>query len=122
MYSRATRLSHPPPLYREGRGDENQRLLYGSGVNAPWNTNGGISAVASTPTTVKTKEGEVSESMTNGKGVLARIIPDARLYTTWDYEVKRHNEAIPVTRRGRVGSMSGLTFSISGRAHSEGRL
>lgn len=118
MYSRATRLSHPPPLYREGRGDENPRLLYGPGLNAPWNANGGVSAQM--PTVAKLKEGEVPESLTNGS--FAKIIPDARLHTTWDYEVKRYNEVMPTIRRGRVGSMSGLTLSIGGRAPSEGRL
>jgi hypothetical protein len=60
--------------------------------------------------------------LTNGEDSLARTIPDARLHATWDYETKRYNEILPVGRRGRMNSMSGLTLSIGGRAPSDNKV
>jgi len=122
VHNRTTRLNHPPPLFRESRGgQESQRLLYGTGVNAPWNAQAGLPAVALTPTITKLKDPSVPNGLINGKEPLARIIPDARLHATWDYEVKRYNEVLPM-RRGRMNSMSGLTLSIGGRAQNEGKV
>lgn len=114
VHSRSTRLSHPLPLSRDRPGGQPQRLLYGTGVNAPWNTNSGGSAVASTPTTAKVKDHSAPNGVPNGKEDTA-LIPDARLHATWDYEAKRYNDPLPVGRRGRMGSMSGLTLNIGGR-------
>jgi len=118
-------LNHPPPLFRESRGgQESQRLLYGSGVNAPWNSNAGLPAVVSTPTAAKLKDALAPNGLglTNGKESLARTIPDARLHATWDYETKRYNEVLSVGRRGRLNSMSGLTLSLGGRSQSESKV
>ncbi|CCM03224.1 uncharacterized protein FIBRA_05349 [Fibroporia radiculosa] len=93
VYNRTTRLAHPPILQRGS-----QKLTYGPGVSAPWNTN------ASTPpapaVTTKGKDG----GLTNGKevDVPAKSLPDARLYATWDFEQKRCHEPL-VVRRGRAG-------------------
>ena len=116
VHSRSTRLSHPPPLNRDRPGGQPQRLLYGTGVNAPWNINSGGSATAPTPTTAKLKDQSAPNGMPNGKEDRLAPIPDARLHATWDYEVKRYNDPLPVSRRGRMGSMSGLTLNIGGRS------
>lgn len=114
VHNRTTRLNHPPPLFRESRGgQESQRLLYGPGVNAPWNSNTGLTAVASTPTTAKLKDVPAPNGLTNGKESLMKTIPDARLHATWDYEAKRYNEVLPVGRRARLNS---LTLSLGGRS------
>lgn len=124
MHSRTTRLGHPPPLYRDKSNTQpSQRLIYGPGVNAPWNTSTGLSVTAPTPTTAKLKDGSALNGLPNGKeSVIAKTLPDAKLHATWDYESKRYNEALSVGRRGRMGSMSGLTLSIGGRAPSESRV
>jgi hypothetical protein len=123
VYNRTTRLNHPPPLFRESRGgQDSQRLVYGSGVNAPWNTNAGLPTIASTPTTAKLRDDSVPNGLPNGKDSLTRTIPDARLHGTWDYEAKRYNEVLLVGRRGRMNSMSGLTLSIGGRAQGESKV
>jgi hypothetical protein len=78
-------------------------------------------AVASTPTTAKLKDLSMPNGLPNGKEALTRAIPDARLHATWDYEAKRYNELLPVGRRGRMNSMSGLTLSLGGRSQNEGK-
>ena len=113
VHSRSTRLSHPPPLTRDRPGGQPQRLLYGTGVNAPWNI--GSSATAPTPTIAKPKDHPTPNGMPNGKDDRSAPIPDARLHATWDYEAKRYNDSLPMGRRGRMGSMSGLTLNIGGR-------
>lgn len=119
VHNRTTRLHHPPPLFRESRGgQESQRLLYGSGVNAPWNSNAGLPTIVSTPITAKLKDSSSLNGLANGKESHVRVIPDARLHATWDYEAKRYNVLLPLGRRGRMNSMSGLTLSIGGRASS----
>lgn len=116
-------MSHPPPLFRESRGgQESQRLLYGTGVNAPWNAQAGLPAVASTPTAAKLKDTLAPNGLTSGKEPFTKTIPDARLHATWDYEAKRYNDVLSVSRRGRMNSMTGLTLSISGRTQHEGKV
>ncbi|KZP09617.1 hypothetical protein FIBSPDRAFT_801981 [Athelia psychrophila] len=113
VHSRTTRLAHPPPLFRGS-----QRLLYGPGVNAPWNANTGPTTVAATPLTAKVKDNTTSNGILNAA---PRPIPDARLHTTWDAETKRYNEALPIGRKGRMSSMSGLTLSLGGRVQNESK-
>ena len=97
VHNRTTRLDHPPPLFRESQGGhESQRLLHGSGVNAPWNAIAGTPAVASTPTTAKLQDLSALNGLSNGEDSLARTIPDAKLHVMWDYETKRYNEILPV--------------------------
>lgn len=96
MIARTTRLIPPPPLVRN-----DQNLLYGLPVPAPWNTTSGANA------------GE-------GKGVKGgkdnddeeeeedRILSDAHLFATWDYDPKDFRAGLPIPKRGsKVGGMGG---------------
>jgi Wiskott-Aldrich syndrome protein len=91
-------------------------------VNAPWNSNAGLPTAASTPITAKLKDSSLPNGLANGKESVVRALPDARLHATWDYEAKRYNDVLPIGRRGRMNSMSGLTLSISGRAQGESKI
>lgn len=73
--------------------------------------------VASTPITGKAKDGLAS----NGKEG-AKILPDAKLHATWDYEPKRHSDILATGRRGRMGSMSGITLSLGSRLQNENKV
>ncbi|GBE87150.1 hypothetical protein SCP_1003970 [Sparassis crispa] len=87
VYNRTTRLTHPPVLFRG-----NQRLTYGPGVNAPWNS--GVPTPATTPALGKSKDGHGSNGLPNGKDAAApaKALPDARLYATWNYEQKHYQD------------------------------
>ena len=100
--ARTSRLSHPPVLHRGSK-----PLTYGTGIPAPWNANPLPSAsntdLSATPLVVKPKE-----SMLNGKDLPPKpVIPDARLYATWDYETKDFRvPLVPFARgRSRMGSV-----------------
>ncbi|KAH9921105.1 uncharacterized protein B0H18DRAFT_1021908 [Fomitopsis serialis] len=100
VYGRATRLTHPPILQRGS-----QRLTYGPGVNAPWNTN------APTPPAAPLMNAKGKDTGVNGVTkageTSVKTLSDARLYATWDYEQKRFHEPL-VPRRGRIGSMQSV--------------
>ncbi|KIM41702.1 hypothetical protein M413DRAFT_444944 [Hebeloma cylindrosporum] len=102
ILTRTSRLTHPPVLHRGTK-----PLTYGSGIAAPWNANPVASApdaIPPTPLTSKPKD----TPTTNGRDTPAKpILPDARLYATWDYETKdfRMPLAPPPRGRGRMGSM-----------------
>ncbi|KAF5352897.1 hypothetical protein D9758_007876 [Tetrapyrgos nigripes] len=144
--SRTSRLSHPPVLYRDGK-----PLTYGNGVPAPWNTNVASSADAANPqgNGANKKDGQAQgQGQVNGVGVTPKesaalaVLPDARLYGTWDYESKDYRVPLANTVRGRavriggagmskgtsgsgVGSSSGVssagTISLSVRGRSASR-
>ncbi|TFY52554.1 hypothetical protein EVJ58_g9951 [Rhodofomes roseus] len=101
VYGRATRLTHPPILQRGS-----QKLTYGPGINAPWNTNAPTPPAAPL-TNAKGKDSGVNGVVKDGE-TPARALSDARLYATWDYEPKRFQDAI-VPRRGRMGSMHSVS-------------
>ncbi|KDR78410.1 hypothetical protein GALMADRAFT_95132 [Galerina marginata CBS 339.88] len=110
ILARTSRLSHPAPLHRG-----NKPLIYGPGVPAPWNANAVPSipdAVPPTPQTSKPKDTPIA----NGKETPVKpVLPDARLYATWDYESKDFKIPLaPVMRgRNRIGSMAGGSGLIS---------
>ncbi|RPD60727.1 hypothetical protein L227DRAFT_547024 [Lentinus tigrinus ALCF2SS1-6] len=116
VYIRSSRVQHPPVLLRGG-----QKLLYGNGVNASWNSSFNPTPAA-TPAAGKGKDGAVN-GMANGKdkggdkgadGEKPRALPDARFYATWNYEQKRYDE--PLVVRRRVGS---IAVPPMGKARSE---
>ncbi|PPR02830.1 hypothetical protein CVT24_002227 [Panaeolus cyanescens] len=105
IHTRTTRLSHPPVLHRGTK-----PLLYGAGIPAPWNMNAlpdGPSAPGAPPPTPKDKDGGEKDSSDKAAKPL---LPDARLYATWDHETKDFK--VPLTShrpvahgRSRLGSI-----------------
>ncbi|THH17282.1 hypothetical protein EW146_g3495 [Bondarzewia mesenterica] len=122
---RTTRLGHPPVLQR---GPE--KLTYGTGINAPWNSNSTSTAAPAVPTPIMGKGKEsLANGLSNGKGKEPaekekKAIPDARLYATWEYEQKSFKEPLTIPRRARQGSIQSNVFNAAtlGRAWSEGRM
>ncbi|KAJ8588598.1 hypothetical protein M405DRAFT_768872 [Rhizopogon salebrosus TDB-379] len=102
VLARTVRLAHPPVLQRG-----NQKLYYGTGISAPWN-----SSAPSAPPGAKGKD----DGTANGRGnePPTFTLPDAQMFATWDFEAKRPQESL-VVRRGRGGPASGLTLSVGGR-------
>jgi len=100
VLARTLRLAHPPVLQRG-----NQKLYYGTGVSAPWN-----SSASGAPPGANGRD----ESAANGRGnePLTFTLPDAQMFATWDFEAKRPQEPL-VVRRGR--GASGLTLSMGNR-------
>jgi Wiskott-Aldrich syndrome protein len=66
------------------------------------------------PTSVKTKDGALN-GLPNGKGkeTTSKVLQDARLYATWDYEQKDYNMPLTLGRRGRNGSVQGGPSGLS---------
>ncbi|KAI6118105.1 hypothetical protein F5141DRAFT_1096166 [Pisolithus sp. B1] len=97
VQARTTRLTHPPVLQRGS-----QKLIYGPGISAPWNSSlasgGPAGQQQSQPQPQPSKSGE--DSLTNGRETPSFTLPDAQMFATWDYEVKRYQD--PLSRRGRV--------------------
>ncbi|KAL4077633.1 hypothetical protein J3A83DRAFT_1639150 [Scleroderma citrinum] len=88
VLARTTRLTHPPVLQRGP-----QKLIYGPGINAPWNSSQ-TGASGQAP-----KGGD--ETMATGRDAPSLTLPDAQMFATWDYEPKHYQD--PLTgRRGRV--------------------
>ncbi|CAA7261949.1 unnamed protein product [Cyclocybe aegerita] len=100
ILARTSRLSHPPILYRGTK-----PLIYGSGTPAPWNANAisvGGDAVPTTPATSKPKDAPGA----NGKDSPEKpVLPDARLFATWDYDTKDFKAPLVPRGRARMGSM-----------------
>lgn len=121
--SRITRLSHPAVLQR---GPE--RLTYGTGVPAPWNSDK-LSAPMPAPPMVKGKE-PLANGLPNGKGSLnlkegekEPVLPDARLFATWEHDQKSFREPLTLPRRARQGSVhTSLSSNVPGRARGESRV
>lgn len=117
VLSRITRLSHPSVLQR---GPE--KLTYGSGVPAPWNSDKS-SAPIPAPSMAKGKE--LANGLPNGKGKEGEkepVLPDARLFATWEHDQKSFREPLTVPRRARQGSVhTSLSSNVPGRARGESR-
>ncbi|KJA22090.1 hypothetical protein HYPSUDRAFT_202355 [Hypholoma sublateritium FD-334 SS-4] len=121
ILARTSRLSNPPVLHRGSK-----PLLYGSGIAAPWNANAlttGPDGVIPTPVTMKPKE----TPTINGKDSPVKpVLPDARLYATWDYETKDFKAPLNSTAargRNRMGSIQGSgsgVISLSGVSRNKG--
>jgi len=99
IQTRTSRLSHPPVLYRGTKA-----VVYGPGIPAPWNSSvpgqEAVGAGGGPPT---------KDSGANSKDGSAKpLLPDARLYATWDYDTKDFRVAIaPFARtRSRMGSVN----------------
>jgi hypothetical protein len=119
VLSRVTRLSHPTVLQR---GPE--RLTYGTSVPAPWNSDKSTAPLP-TVSTVKGKE-LLANGLTNGKGKEVEkgpVLPDARLFATWEHEQKSFRDPLTMPRRARQGSVhTSLSVSnVPGRARGESR-
>ncbi|KAH8084869.1 hypothetical protein BXZ70DRAFT_957316 [Cristinia sonorae] len=102
VHNRTTRLGHPPVLLRG-----TTKLVYGQGIPAPWNS----STIPSAPTSGKPngkelngKEKDKDKDDTSGA---AKLLPDARLYATWNWEQKSYKEPLPAHKRARMGSVAG---------------
>lgn len=111
ILSRTNRLTHPPPLSRN-----NKTLTYGVGIPAPWNANNVLSTAdgAPNPTNNVVKE---SSSQLNGKAVPSPVLPDARLFATWDHDHKDFRAPLVPAKQQRtrmgsiqVGAASGSTI------------
>ena len=99
ILARTSRLTHPPPLQRGSK-----LLVYGNGIPAPWNANVFPSADMPPPTPAVAKSKE-KEKETERQ--IKPAVPDARLYATWDYEVKDFRVSLAPTmrNRGKMGNV-----------------
>ncbi|GAW04099.1 hypothetical protein LENED_005867 [Lentinula edodes] len=102
ILSRTNRLTHPPPLTRN-----NKTLTYGAGIPAPWNVN--------TIPPDNAAANSTKDSQTNGKNVPPPVLPDARLFATWDHEHKDFRTPLtPAKQRTRMGNVqSGSNSSVN---------
>ncbi|KIK54643.1 hypothetical protein GYMLUDRAFT_249360 [Collybiopsis luxurians FD-317 M1] len=107
ILSRATRLTHPPPLSRN-----NKVLTYGVGIPAPWNAN-----------TLPTENANAAPNNTNNtkdsKKEPPPVLPDARLFATWDHEHKDFRVPLAPSKpqRARLGSVLGSSNHHHGSVH-----
>lgn len=97
-------MTYPPILSRG-----TQKLTYGPGLAAPWNSG----PTPPLPSTTPLPNG-VKGSNTPGSAIVKneekdappKPLPDARLYSTWNWEEKSFREPLPPpARRPRVGSV-----------------
>ncbi|PPQ90263.1 hypothetical protein CVT25_013088 [Psilocybe cyanescens] len=105
ILARTSRLAHPPVLHRGSR-----PLIYGPGIPAPWNANAvssGTDPVPPTPMASKPKDAPPPNGSSSKDSPVKPVLPDARLFATWDYEPKDFKVPLaPVVRsRNRMGSM-----------------
>lgn len=110
ILTRTSRLSHPPVLQRGSK-----LLLYGPGIPAPWNANSPTPAETVPPLSAKLKEGANGTGGKSEDPLVKPILPDARLYATWDYDSKDPMAPLGSTMRtrGRMGSVQGGPGVIS---------
>lgn len=102
-----------------------EKLTYGMGVPAPWNNPDKSSVPLPAPSVAIGKE-LLSNGLTNGKGKEAEkgpVLPDARLFATWEHEQKSFRDPLTIPRRARQGSVyTSLGGSNApGRARGESR-
>lgn len=94
----------PPPLIRN-----DQKLLYGPPVPAPWNTTSGVNAGEGKG--VKGSKDNDDEEEEEDK-----VLSDAHLFATWDYDPKDFRASLPIPKRGSkvgmgVGGANGIVSS-----------
>ncbi|TFY54657.1 hypothetical protein EVG20_g9619 [Dentipellis fragilis] len=110
VHSRTTRLGHPPFI----PGD--QAIMQRPSIPAPWNSSVIPPNAAPTPTNAKGKE-SLANGVPNGKGKETdekeKALPDARYYTTWQYEPKSFKEPLAL-RRPRQGSIQLNRLNLAG--------
>lgn len=102
-----------------------EKLTYGTGVSAPWNNPDKTPAPLPAPTVSMGKE-LLANGLTNGKGKEAEkgpVLPDARLFATWEHEQKSFRDPLTIPRRARQGSVhtSLAVSNAPGRARGESR-
>ena len=104
---------HPPVLSRG-----TQKLTYGPGISAPWNSGPALPTTTPVPNGVK---GLKKEDKEKEKDAQPKPLPDARLYATWNWEEKNYRDPIQPSRRPRMGSVQlSAPININGkRARSE---
>lgn len=105
VYNRTTKIGHPPVLTRGS-----QKLVYGPGVAAPWNTGGAgpgstSAGLNSAKPTGGKKGGGDGEDAKGGAGKQG-VLPDARLFATWDYEQKHFYEPLAVPMAHQQGGLA----------------
>lgn len=96
VIARTTRLIPPLPLVRN-----DQKLLYGPPVPAPWNTLSVVNAGEGKGT----KGGKDNDDEEEEED---RVLSDAHLFATWDFDSKDFRAGLPTARRG---AKVGLGFS-----------
>ncbi|KAG7087472.1 hypothetical protein E1B28_013436 [Marasmius oreades] len=113
IFARTSRLTHPPVLMRGTK-----QVIYGNGVPAPWNAN----LAPSTDLTAKDGGGGTGSGVNGivkGDPPTKSVLPDARLFATWDYEPKDYRAPIPThLRRGRIGSGPNVGVAVGARGRS----
>jgi hypothetical protein len=118
ILTRTSRLSHPPVLQRGPK-----LLVYGPGVAAPWNANSPTPADVVPLMSVKLKEGSGAMSGKAEDPSIKPVLPDARLYATWDYDAKDFRVPLGATARtrGRMGSVQqgGISLALGSRGKSK---
>ena len=92
---------------------DGRKLTYGPGVNAPWNS--GPAPPAPTPSLAN---GVKKEKDGKSDAVPTKVIPDAKLYATWNWEQKSYRE--PIRRARNSVSLSGTMGN--GRRRSESHM
>ncbi|KAL0952315.1 hypothetical protein HGRIS_006600 [Hohenbuehelia grisea] len=112
IHTRTTRLTHPPVLMRG-----TQKLVYGIGIPAPWNSAPLGSSTA--------KEGNAHVNGKDSNSTLKPTIPDARLFATWEAETKSYKTPLPAplrnrSRMGSIQSNAGVTLSLNRGRTSKG--
>ena len=103
---RATRVNHPLPLISAS----NEKLIYGSGIPAPWNS---TPSTSSNEPSGKSRDRRNSNATANGAGAEGseerqNALADARLFATWDWEVHDFRQPIQSSlgKRWRAGSIA----------------
>ncbi|KAF8512095.1 hypothetical protein BU17DRAFT_54245 [Hysterangium stoloniferum] len=77
VLGRTTRILPPPPLERN-----DQKLLYGPPIPAPWNLNGNVGEGKGQ------KGGKDKDKNEEEEDEADRVLADAHLFATWDYDTK----------------------------------
>ncbi|EJD04905.1 uncharacterized protein FOMMEDRAFT_166651 [Fomitiporia mediterranea MF3/22] len=117
VFTRATRLNPPPPLVNSST---KEKLLYGAGVPALWNSNS-TNQQGSTNQPGKSKGnvddgGEDRQHAHNEKD--SNVLPDAMLLATWDWET--HDFRQPPPHPKRVRALSSFNLNSISNAGSTG--
>ncbi|KAI0087594.1 hypothetical protein BDY19DRAFT_954514 [Irpex rosettiformis] len=111
IHTRTTKVNHPPVLSRG-----NQKLIYGPGVNAHWNSGTGMPGVAPTPQLTN----GVKKEKEKEKDAASKALPDAKMYATWNWDQKSYREPLSLAnRRTRMGSVQLPNVNGNSRRVSE---
>jgi len=95
---------------------DNKPLTYGNGVPAPWNAN--PPADANNPSGAGAKKDGQVNGVAPKEAATSAVLPDARLYATWDYEQKYYWVPLGNTIRGRAAARGNTSASGSSKTAS----